>query len=81
MTEFPQVLENIRVADRGGLADCAAVWEAVRDAEARLGTEGRVLVRASGTEPLVRVMVEARTKEMAIEIAGAVCDVVVAELA
>jgi phosphoglucosamine mutase len=81
MTEFPQVLENIRVTDRGGLADCAAVWEAVRDAEARLGTEGRVLVRASGTEPLVRVMVEARTKEMADEIAGAVRDVVVAELA
>ncbi|MGD2051231.1 MAG: phosphoglucosamine mutase [Acidimicrobiia bacterium] len=81
MTEFPQVLENIRVADRGGLADCAPVWAAVRDAEARLGTEGRVLVRVSGTEPLVRVMVEARTEEMANEIAGAVRDVVVAELA
>jgi len=80
MTEFPQVLENIRVADRGGLEGCAPVWEAVRAAEARLGAEGRVLVRASGTEPLVRVMVEARTREMADEIAGAVRAVVVDEL-
>jgi phosphoglucosamine mutase len=80
MTEFPQVLENIRVADRGGLEDCTAVWDAVRAAEERLGSEGRVLVRASGTEPLVRVMVEALTREIADEVAGAVKAVVVSEL-
>ncbi len=80
MTEFPQVLENVRVADRAGLEGCSAVWDAVREAEERLGDDGRVLVRASGTEPLVRVMVEARTRGVADEIAGAVRDVVVSEL-
>ncbi len=55
---YPQVLLNVRVEDRA-IADAPAVIAAVTAAEARLGESGRILVRASGTEPLVRVMVEA----------------------
>ncbi|HYI45188.1 MAG TPA: phosphoglucosamine mutase, partial [Actinomycetota bacterium] len=56
---FPQVLINVPVRSRDDLEGAEAVWTAVREAEARLGDDGRVLLRASGTEPLVRVMVEA----------------------
>ncbi|MGH9095994.1 MAG: phosphoglucosamine mutase [Acidimicrobiales bacterium] len=55
----PQVLLNVAVPDPGLLSTASAVWSAVAEEEARLGAEGRVLLRASGTEPLVRVMVEA----------------------
>ena len=61
MRRFPQVLVNVEVEDRDGLGDAVEVWDAVRDAEAALGDRGRVLVRSSGTEQLVRVMVEAET--------------------
>ena len=60
ITEFPQVLVNLEVRSKD-LDQAPGVKEAVRDAEVELGEEGRVLVRASGTEPLVRVMVEAPT--------------------
>ncbi len=59
VTKYPQVLENVRVADRAGLEDAATFWDAVRRAEDELDGAGRVLVRPSGTEPVVRVMVEA----------------------
>ena len=59
MQRYPQVLENVHVSDRAGLAVSAAIADAVHAAESELGDSGRVLVRASGTEPLVRVMVEA----------------------
>lgn len=65
MHRYPQVLENVPVADREGLEGAEGVWAVVREAEAALGRDGRVLVRASGTEPLVRVMVEAPTEEAA----------------
>jgi phosphoglucosamine mutase len=55
----PQVLLNVAVPDPGLLSTAKAVWSAVAEEEASLGTQGRVLLRASGTEPLVRVMVEA----------------------
>jgi phosphoglucosamine mutase len=58
VTKFPQRLVSVR-ADRTRLRDADVVWEAVRTAEAELGRDGRVVLRASGTEPLVRVMVEA----------------------
>ena len=61
----PQVLVNVEVADPGRLAGADAVWEAVAEVEAELGGTGRVLLRASGTEPLVRVMVEAPSPEVA----------------
>jgi phosphoglucosamine mutase len=76
MRRFPQVLLNVPVADPGGLEGAEAVWDAVRRAEDDLGDGGRVLVRASGTEPLVRVMVEAEAADDATrhadELAGAV---------
>ncbi len=65
MRRFPQVLHNVAVADRDGLAAAAPVWEEVTRVESELGTSGRVLLRPSGTEQLVRVMVEAETEESA----------------
>jgi len=63
--KVPQVLRNVRVADRGGLPDATAFWADVEAVRAELGDAGRVLVRPSGTEPLVRIMVEASTGEAA----------------
>jgi phosphoglucosamine mutase len=65
MRRYPQVLENVRVASTAGLDGAGPVEDAVRAARASLGEGGRVLVRASGTEPVVRVMVEAETEEEA----------------
>lgn len=65
VTKYPQVLENVRVRERDGLDDAAAFWAEVRAVEADLGSEGRVLVRPSGTEPVVRVMVEASDPDVA----------------
>jgi phosphoglucosamine mutase len=59
MRKLPQRLVNVRVRDREALEGAAAVWEAVEQESAGLDGRGRVLVRSSGTEPLVRVMVEA----------------------
>ena len=81
MREFPQVRQNVRVQDRAALDGSTAVWDAVRAAESSLGDEGRVLVRASGTEPLVRVMVEAATSEAASRHAATISSVVASELA
>jgi phosphoglucosamine mutase len=80
MTRHPQVLRNVEVTDRSGLEEAAAVWEAVRSAERDLGEGGRVLVRASGTEPLVRVMVEALHEADAERHADDVAGVVRSEL-
>ncbi len=76
ITEYPQVLHNITVADKGQLDSSTEIWDAVEEAERTLGDDGRILVRASGTEPLVRVMVEAPTEETAEEVAAAVGTVV-----
>ncbi len=81
MTRLPQVLVNVPDVDRHRLAGSAAVAAAVAAAEERLGTEGRVLVRPSGTEPLVRVMVEAVAEGLAQEVADGVAAVVRTELA
>ncbi len=70
ITEYPQVLLNIPVIDKGKLETAGAVWDAVAEAEDELGDDGRVLVRASGTEPLVRVMVEAPTADTAQSVAA-----------
>ena len=63
--KLPQVLRNVRVADRAGLSGATAFWAEVEAVGAELGDGGRVLVRPSGTEPLVRIMVEASTAEAA----------------
>ena len=76
MEKFPQALVNVRVTDRT-LYDGN---EAIAAAEAALGDEGRLLVRPSGTEPLIRVMVEAHTQQQADEIANRVADVVIEQI-
>ena len=73
---MPQRLVNVPIAQPERLADCTEVWEAVVKAEAELGHEGRVLLRPSGTEPLVRVMVEARLEAQADTIASRLAGVV-----
>ncbi|MDQ2750164.1 MAG: phosphoglucosamine mutase [Actinomycetota bacterium] len=73
---LPQVLVNVQVTDRDAIASSTAVKAAVADAEAELGDSGRVLLRPSGTEQLVRVMVEAQTQQQADTIAHRLSDVV-----
>ncbi len=80
MEKLPQVLVNVRVAEREALADAAAVWEAVDREAAELEGRGRVLLRPSGTEPLVRVMVEAPGAEEADAACARLVEVVRAEL-
>lgn len=80
MTRLPQVLVNVRGVDKSRAAEDAAVQSAVREAEARLGETGRVLLRPSGTEPVVRVMVEAPDEETARREAEALAEVVQREL-
>jgi phosphoglucosamine mutase len=81
MTVYPQVLVNVPGVDRERLADDEGVAAAVAGAEERLGSTGRVLLRPSGTEPLVRVMVEAEDHAVASEIADALAGVVKDRLA
>ncbi|MDH3398254.1 MAG: phosphoglucosamine mutase [Acidimicrobiia bacterium] len=80
ITEYPQVLRNVHVADKHKLAAADLLWEAVRDAEARLQDDGRILVRASGTESLIRVMVEAPSGTEAAEIADELVEISRGEL-
>lgn len=76
MTRFPQTLINVRVADKHTVSEKPAVQKAVEEAEAALGDNGRVLLRPSGTEPVVRVMVEALDEGDANRHAQAIADVV-----
>ncbi len=75
MTAFPQVLVNVAVAERHP-SIAAEMAAEIAGAEAELGGDGRVLVRASGTEPLVRVMVEAPTRELADSTAAGLAGIV-----
>jgi phosphoglucosamine mutase len=59
LRRFPQVLHNVAVADRDGLAEAKGVWDELAKVQEELGERGRALLRPSGTEPVVRVMVEA----------------------
>jgi phosphoglucosamine mutase len=81
MEEYPQVLINVKVGDKSGLDDNGAIAQAIAAGERSLAGRGRILVRPSGTEPLVRVMVEAPTEPEANTVAGAIVDVVEDELA
>ena len=67
MTVYPQLLKNVRVSDKNAVLGDEDVLAAVKTAENALGTEGRVLVRPSGTEPLLRIMVEAQSQEICEE--------------
>jgi phosphoglucosamine mutase len=80
MEKLPQRLVNVRVRDRSALDGADAVWAAVERESESLRGRGRVLVRPSGTEPLVRVMVEAPAESECEEIAGRLANLVEAEL-
>ncbi|MFJ3907147.1 phosphoglucosamine mutase [Streptomyces sp. 2132.2] len=76
MRRLPQVLINVPDVDKSRVATSGELAAAVADAERELGTTGRVLLRPSGTEPLVRVMVEAADIEQARAVAGRLADAV-----
>ena len=80
MVRFPQVLINVKNVAKERLASSTAIANAVKAAEAELGSNGRVLLRASGTEPLVRVMVEAQSDAVAQSVAKKLAQVVETEL-
>jgi len=80
MHRYPQVLENVPVRDKGLLSGSGGVHDVVKAAEAELGDHGRVLVRASGTEPIVRVMAEASDEKTARAIVDRISAVVTHEL-
>ncbi len=64
VTIYPQLLKNVRVSDKAAARENPAVQEVVRKVEEALGDDGRILVRESGTEPVIRVMVEAASDEL-----------------
>ena len=78
MQRLPQVLINVPVTDRLAVSESDEVADAVNAVEAELGESGRVLLRPSGTEQLVRVMVEAPTQGQADAIAHRLAEVVAA---
>ncbi|MDD6346922.1 MAG: phosphoglucosamine mutase [Lachnospiraceae bacterium] len=79
VTIYPQVLINVRVRDKAEAMSCPAVQEACRRVEASLAGNGRLLVRESGTEPLIRIMAEAPTDEECRRAVESVADVMRAE--
>ena len=76
LTIYPQVLKNVRVADKAAARNDGDVQAAIADVAAKLGDSGRILVRESGTEPVIRVMVEAATEETCREYVDSVVDVI-----
>ena len=76
---YPQLLVNVKVKDKKAVKTNSAVTQIVSNVEEELGTEGRILVRESGTEQLVRVMVEAKTKELCKQYVDQVIDVIKAQ--
>jgi phosphoglucosamine mutase len=80
MVRFPQVLINVKNVHKNKLNESKAIAQAVKTAQDRLGDSGRVLLRASGTEQLVRVMVEASSDSLAQEVASQLADLVKSEL-
>jgi phosphoglucosamine mutase len=81
ITIYPQVLVNVTGVDRHRVDSDEGLQQAVAEAERQLGDSGRVLQRPSGTEPVVRVMVEAETQEVADGVAARLADVVRERLA
>ena len=74
ITAYPQLLRNVEVTDKAETMDCEEVREAVRNVEESLGSDGRVVLRPSGTEPVLRVMVEALTDELCEEKVNEIID-------
>ena len=80
MVKFLQTMINVRIASKDGLNDNQVIKAAVVSAEKELGKTGRVLLRPSGTEPVVRVMVEGENGDQVARLAQAIADVVTAEM-
>ena len=76
LTIYPQVLKNIRVADKAAAQNDPDVQSAVSEVAAKLGDSGRILVRESGTEPVIRVMVEAETEEICLNYVNSILDTI-----
>ena len=76
MTKYPQLLVNVRVLTKAGWETNAAIQDAIREAEEELGSNGRILVRPSGTEPLIRVMAEGPDQEQLDELCHRIGDVI-----
>lgn len=72
---YPQLLQNVRVTDKKTTLENEAVQNAIKTAAEALGSDGRILVRESGTEPVIRVMVEAATDEICTEYVNQVVNV------
>ena len=83
MKTYPQVLKNIVVTPDGkaALDDCREVWQEIEKWENAMGKNGRVLVRCSGTEPLIRVMVECLDENMMEQAANSITEVIKEKLA
>jgi phosphoglucosamine mutase len=81
MTRLPQVLKNVKGVDRSKLDSATELWDDVKAVEESFGGQGRVLIRPSGTEALVRVMVEAATPELASSACERLCATVTRTLA
>jgi phosphoglucosamine mutase len=80
MTKFPQTKINVRISNTDGLENNAAIQAAINKAENELGKTGRVLLRPSGTEPVVRVMVEGENDDQVRKLATDISEVVDAEM-
>ena len=76
---YPQLMKNVRVADKKKARENAAVVEAIAKVTEELGDSGRILVRESGTEPVIRVMVEAESDELCAKYVKQVIDVICSE--
>jgi len=74
MAQFPQVLLNVKVREPVDPTGDPAIRAAVEDIEAQLGTRGRVVLRASGTEPVIRVMIEGEDRHQVSTLAGQLAD-------
>ena len=79
LTVYPQVLKNVRVKDKSAAQKDPQVQAAIAEVAQKLGDKGRILVRESGTEPVIRVMVEAATKAECMEYVDGVVDVICAQ--
>ncbi len=80
MTKYPQILINVRVEDKTKLAGNAAIEQSIKEVEEELAGNGRVLVRPSGTEPIVRVMAEGPDEDQLSQLVDRIVDVVKREL-
>ena len=80
MTKYPQILLNVRVADKHGWEEKESIKNIIKKYQEELGDNGQILVRASGTEPLIRIMAEGPQQERLEEIASAIAEVVNSEL-